>query len=75
MAPNSPQTDALDAVEELKQALAAHGVVLPSLDLDAMSYAYPHHAQLIELGRCNTETALALAAALDGRSQAEGTER
>lgn len=55
--------EAEEAVKQLAAALAEHGIVLPSLDVDTPSYdvvGFP----LIELGRCTKETARALAAAL-----------
>lgn len=71
MAPNrNPETnaarrEALEAVEQLKEALAGHDIVLPSLDVDVVSYTYVTRSPLVELGRCNQETARALAAVLD----------
>lgn len=50
--------------DELRDALSAAGVQLPSLGLDAASCAGARPAPLIDLGRCNVETARALAAAL-----------
>jgi hypothetical protein len=52
------------ARDELRDALGAAGVQLPSLGLDAASCAGVRPAPLIDLGRCNVETARALAAAL-----------
>ncbi|MDT0441945.1 hypothetical protein [Streptomyces johnsoniae] len=51
------RTDAESAAHELREALAGSGITLPSLGIDPL---YP----LVELGRCNAETALRLAAAL-----------
>ncbi|GGZ12811.1 hypothetical protein [Streptomyces nitrosporeus] len=60
-----------DAVEEaekvsadLRDALSAAGVKLPSLGLDAVSWAGTAPFVLVELGRCNVDTARKLAAAL-----------
>ncbi|MER6407110.1 hypothetical protein [Streptomyces viridosporus] len=52
-------------VEELRAALAAHGITLPSLGLDVPTLAsrYPTRP-LIALGNCNLLTARALTAAL-----------
>ncbi|MEU6522599.1 hypothetical protein ABZ892_07005 [Streptomyces sp. NPDC046924] len=52
-------------VEELRDALAAHGITLPSLGIDIPTFAarYPTRP-LIALGNCNLPTARALAAAL-----------
>ncbi|MGW0501178.1 hypothetical protein ACWD0Z_38915 [Streptomyces sp. NPDC003007] len=52
-------------VEELREALAAHGITLPSLGLDLPAFAARFPARpLIALGNCNLLTAKALAAAL-----------
>ncbi|MEU3856081.1 hypothetical protein AB0F03_01645 [Streptomyces sp. NPDC028722] len=53
-------------VEELRTALALHGITLPSLrvDLPAFAGTYAPPAGLVALGGCNTATARALAAAL-----------
>ncbi|MGP3971113.1 NACHT domain-containing protein [Streptomyces sp. 6N223] len=46
--------EAAETCEELKQALDRHGIVLPSLDVDFVSYARFTGRPLIELGRVNT---------------------
>ncbi|MGW1164191.1 hypothetical protein [Streptomyces sp. NPDC002550] len=53
-------------VEELRAALALHGITLPSLRVDLPSFAgrYGRSAGLVTLGNCETATARALAAAL-----------
>lgn len=53
-------------VSELQAALAAHGITLPSLRVDLLTFAgmYPPLAGLIALGNCNTATARKLAAVL-----------
>nr|WSY52222.1 hypothetical protein OG999_20255 [Streptomyces sp. NBC_00886] len=53
-------------VEELRDALALHGIKLPSLgmDLPTLAGSYTPHAGLVTLGNCNTATARELAAAL-----------
>ncbi|TVZ99530.1 hypothetical protein [Streptomyces sp. BK340] len=53
-------------VEELRAALALHGITLPSLRVDLPSFAgtYTPPAGLIALGNCNIATARALATAL-----------
>ena len=56
--------DAERARDELREALKVAGVRLPSLGLDNASCVGPAPLALIELGRCNVETARALAAAL-----------
>ncbi|MCD9874317.1 hypothetical protein [Streptomyces guryensis] len=52
--------------ENLRTALALHGITLPSLRVDLPSFAGTHTppAGLIALGNCNTATAQALTAAL-----------
>jgi hypothetical protein len=68
----SAREEALATVRRLTEALAAHGITLPSLDVETASYAPFTGRPLIELGRCNNETALALVAVLNG---ARGTAR
>lgn len=53
-------------VEDLRTALALHGITLPSLRVDLPGFAgtYAPPAGLVALGNCNTATARALAAAL-----------
>ncbi|MEV6049483.1 hypothetical protein [Streptomyces sp. NPDC052107] len=53
-------------VEDLRTALALHGITLPSLRVDLPGFAgtYAKPAGLVTLGNCNTATARALAAAL-----------
>ncbi|MFE5400914.1 hypothetical protein ACFQ9Z_05840 [Streptomyces sp. NPDC056580] len=60
-------------VENLRAALALHGITLPSLRVELASLAgrYTPPAGLVALGNCNTATAQALAAALRGTA-AEG---
>ncbi|MFP3991739.1 hypothetical protein U9R90_30565 [Streptomyces sp. E11-3] len=52
-------TDTATCVEQLRAALAAHGIKLPSLGPDWLT---PDH--LVALGNCNLATARALAEAL-----------
>ncbi|WP_272597392.1 hypothetical protein [Streptomyces noursei] len=54
-------------IAELREALARAGVILPSLGLNPVSYAHRTMPPLVELGRCNTETARRLARALGER--------
>ncbi|WP_369197064.1 hypothetical protein [Streptomyces djakartensis] len=63
---HSPAEAEADAcVEDLRVALAAHGITLPSLGVDLPSFASRCPARpLIALGDCNLLTAKALAAAL-----------
>ncbi|GAA3815264.1 hypothetical protein GCM10022403_056060 [Streptomyces coacervatus] len=57
--------EATTCVHQLRTALAAHGITLPSLGIDLPTYARPLNAPpLIALGNCNTATAQALTAAL-----------
>ncbi len=49
-----------DAVERLRAGFAGVGVKLPSLRLDPVSCAGDEPTPLIELGRCNIDTALRL---------------
>ncbi|MER6630615.1 hypothetical protein ABT301_20750 [Streptomyces sp. NPDC000987] len=55
-------------VENLRTALALHGITLPSLRVELASFAgtYSPPAGLVALGNCNTATAHALATALRG---------
>ncbi|MFD7611016.1 hypothetical protein [Streptomyces sp. NPDC059828] len=52
------------ARNELADALKAAGVTLPSLRLDPCAYCDTTPLVLIDLGRCNVDTARALTAAL-----------
>ncbi|MFF5963752.1 hypothetical protein ACFY64_08385 [Streptomyces collinus] len=62
---HSPAEAEADAcVEELRAALAVHGITLPSLGLDVPAYASRPTRPLIALGNCNLLTAQALAAVL-----------
>lgn len=56
--------DAEHCVEELRTALGAHGITLPSLGTDAPSFASAYAPALVALGNCNQDTARALAAVL-----------
>ncbi|MFG2349437.1 hypothetical protein [Streptomyces phaeochromogenes] len=53
-------TDAVEAVEALREALTAAGIILPSLGADAASPSL----NLITLGRVRAEVALRLAATI-----------
>ncbi|MEU1021531.1 MULTISPECIES: hypothetical protein [unclassified Streptomyces] len=55
-----------DAVRQLKAALGEVGVTLPSLRMDPLSAADKGALPLVELGRCNLDTALRLVAVLEG---------
>lgn len=54
------------ATEELREALTEQGITLPSLGLDPVTHTGMTPYPLVELGRCNLETATRLAAALRG---------
>ena len=61
----SNQIDEAEAVcDELAAVLHRAGIVLPSLSVDPMSYTCQRPLPLVELGRCNLETAHRLIAAL-----------
>ncbi|WP_043265529.1 hypothetical protein [Streptomyces sp. CT34] len=56
--------DAEAALGELADALKRNGIVLPSLGLDPVTYSGQRSLALVELGRCNPQTARKLAAVL-----------
>lgn len=57
--------DVQDCAKELRAALAAHGITLPSLGVDLPTFAARYRTPpLIALGNCNLATARALVAAL-----------
>ena len=56
--------EAEEIVKELRTALKNAGITLPTLRLDAASVAREAPSPLIELGRCNVETAALILAAL-----------
>ena len=65
--PQPPTADDVDrCVDDLRAALAVHGITLPSLHADLPSFtgAYAPPAGLVALGNCNTATARKLAAVL-----------
>ncbi|MEU8775080.1 hypothetical protein [Streptomyces sp. NPDC048606] len=57
-----------EAVGQLKEALDGVGVVFPSLGVDGVSAAGTYGLPLVDLGRCNLDTALRLAAVLHERA-------
>ncbi|MEU3714068.1 hypothetical protein [Streptomyces catenulae] len=65
MGTNQPE-DAEAVCDELDRALRAVGVALPSLAVDPLSYGSALPVVLIELGRCNLDTARRLTAVLRG---------
>lgn len=60
-------SEAETARDDLRRALTAVGVTLPSLRLDPASLAAQVPVSLVELGRCNLETTRRLTAALHRR--------
>jgi hypothetical protein len=68
-------TAADEAQVELRAALDAWGITLPSLRVDPASAAGPAPRPLINLGCCNPSTARRLAAALQSNVQGTETER
>ncbi|MFF2811064.1 hypothetical protein ACFVT2_28570 [Streptomyces sp. NPDC058000] len=58
--------DAEAALDVLVAALERNGIVLPSLGLDLVTYCGQAQRPLIELGRCNPQTARELAAVIGG---------
>ncbi|MEV7390904.1 hypothetical protein [Streptomyces sp. NPDC091215] len=64
--PSPTAYDVTLCVEDLRAALADHGISLPSLRVDLPSFAgrYAPPAGLVALGNCNTATARALATVL-----------
>jgi hypothetical protein len=54
-----------DAVRQLREGLERAGVTLPSLRMDPLT-ASAEALPLVELGRCNLDTALRLATVLAG---------
>ncbi|WP_399926572.1 hypothetical protein [Streptomyces kanamyceticus] len=55
-----------EAVRQLKAGLDRAGVTLPSLRVDPLTAAAEGALPLVELGRCNLDTALRLACVLEG---------
>ena len=56
--------EAEETVQELRQALAKAGIVLPSLRIDPATLAREAPCPLVELGGCSVDVAARLAAAL-----------
>ncbi|MEO3978676.1 hypothetical protein [Streptomyces sp. CAU 1734] len=53
-----------EVIDQLRTELGAMGVTLPSLRVDPVSLAGESSYPLVELGRCNLDTAMRLAAVL-----------
>lgn len=64
--------EAEEAVARLREGLAGVGVTLPSLRVDPVSCAGEASAVLVDLGRCNLETALRLSGVLAGKAAGHG---
>ncbi|MFD7497995.1 hypothetical protein ACFV8T_37585 [Streptomyces sp. NPDC059832] len=59
-----------DAVARLKEGFSGVGITLPSLRIDPVSSAGSDPAPLVDLGRCNLDTALRLSVVLEAQRQA-----
>ncbi|MEV5171607.1 ATP-binding protein [Streptomyces flaveolus] len=80
MSPSNPPSarrvnsvyDTTLCVDDLREALSARGITLPSLRVDLPSFAgtYQPPAGLVALGNCNAATARKLARALRGEERA-----
>lgn len=55
-----------EVVAQLREGLGVVAVTLPSLRVDVVSLASEAPYPLVELGRCNLDTAMRLAAVLQG---------
>ncbi|MFH8490757.1 hypothetical protein [Streptomyces longisporoflavus] len=55
-----------DAVRQLRAVLVRAGVTLPSLRMDPLTAAAEGALPLVDLGRCNLDTALRLTVVLEG---------
>ncbi|MFF9401682.1 hypothetical protein [Streptomyces sp. NPDC014744] len=59
-----------DAVARLKEGFSGVGITLPSLRVDPVSCAGSDPTPLVELGRCNLDTALRLSMVLEAQGRA-----
>ncbi|MEU9763858.1 hypothetical protein [Streptomyces sp. NPDC047985] len=59
-----------EVVARLKEGFSGVGITLPSLRVDPVSCAGSDSVPLVELGRCNLDTALRLSAVLEGQGRA-----
>nr|WSW67698.1 hypothetical protein OG461_16590 [Streptomyces sp. NBC_00995] len=64
--------EAEELVTRLRGGFAGVGVVLPSLRIDPLSYAGDGSGVLVDLGRCNLDTALRLSQVLAGEGAGRG---
>lgn len=62
-----PVSESEEALSELRDALDASGIALPSLGLDPVGHDWQPAAPLIALGCCTRDTARRLASALRAR--------
>ncbi|MCX4959792.1 hypothetical protein [Streptomyces virginiae] len=68
LSPQERLQAAEEAVQQLRESLAGVGVLFPSLDVERVSAAGTYGLPLVDLGRCNLDTALRLAAVLHERA-------
>ncbi|MEU6757087.1 hypothetical protein [Streptomyces sp. NPDC046685] len=68
LTPQERMQAAEEAVQQLRESLAGVGVLFPSLDVERVSAAGSYGLPLVDLGRCNLDTALRLAAVLHERA-------
>ena len=59
--------EAEELVARLRGGFAGVGVVLPSLRVDPVSFAGDDPVVLLDLGRCNLDTAVRLSQVLEGK--------
>ncbi|WP_406453135.1 hypothetical protein OG782_20885 [Streptomyces sp. NBC_00876] len=64
--------EAEEAVARLRDGFAGVGITLPSLRIDLASCAASDSAALVDLGRCNLDTALRLSQLLHGKAAGHG---
>ncbi|WLQ38192.1 hypothetical protein P8A18_18890 [Streptomyces castrisilvae] len=64
--------EAEEMVARLREGFAGVGVTLPSLRVDPVSCASDETNVLVDLGRCNLDTALRLCGVLDGKAAGHG---
>lgn len=64
--------EAEEVVARLREGFAGVGVTLPSLRVDPVSCVGDEVNVLVDLGRCNLDTALRLCSALDGKAAGHG---
>lgn len=62
--PASDPDEVQGCVNELRDALAAHGITLPSVGVELPAFAARPRLPLVALGNCNVDTARRLAAVL-----------